>query len=73
MENAYNFKKYTNGDISQPFDFWSIMMYRKDAFSNNGRDTITTLNPEYKNVIGQTDRMSADDISNIKEKYECEE
>lgn len=72
--NAHNFKKYSSNEISDfgvPFDYWSIMMYSKNAFSNNGRDTITTLNPDYQNIIGQIDRMSADDARRIRNMYEC--
>lgn len=70
----HNFLKYdTNyvGLFSTSYDIDSIMHYGRNSFSRNGRDTITTINPNNQNRIGQRIRMSQGDISRIRNMYNC--
>lgn len=70
----HNFLRYdsnTVGLFSTTYDMESIMHYSRSAFSRNGRDTITTLNPNNQNRIGQRLRMSPGDISRIRNMYNC--
>ena len=48
------------------YDYDSIMHYRANAFSNNGKDTITTKNGE---SIGQRNGFSYLDIKGINDLY----
>lgn len=57
----------TDGDDVGPYDYMSVMHYPRDAFSKNGRDTITPMNPDAQ--IGQRDHLSAGDIAGIRAMY----
>ena len=73
-KDAENFQKYGPNDITDfgvPFDFYSVMFYRRADFSINGRDTITTLNPAYQNVIGNSPTLSTSDARKINLMYGC--
>jgi len=51
------------------YDYGSIMHYQRDAFSQNGKPTIT---PRQANaVIGQREKLSPIDISEIRQYYKC--
>lgn len=70
----HNFLRYDSnavGLFSTTYDIDSIMHYSRAAFSRNGRDTITTLNPNNQNRIGQRLRMSQGDITRIRNMYNC--
>lgn len=57
-----NFSQHiTDGDDVGPYDYGSIMHYPRDAFSKNGQDTITPLDPTA--TIGQRTGLSAGDIA----------
>ncbi|XP_037532509.1 meprin A subunit beta-like [Nematolebias whitei] len=54
-----------------PYDYWSVMHYDKDAFSNGNSSTIITTDPEYQNVIGQKLGMSFRDVQELNLLYNC--
>ena len=71
---AFAFSKYGSEMIDgfgTNFDYESVMMYDRKAFSTNGYDTITTLDSRYANVIGQRTRLSNGDITRLKNMYNC--
>ena len=73
-KDAHNFKKYSSKIIDgfgTNFDYESVMMYDRRAFSKNGLDTITTLDPNYADVIGQRTKLSNGDITRLKKMYKC--
>jgi len=58
----HNFDQHiTDGDDIGAYDYGSIMHYPRDAFSIDGSDTITPINPGA--VIGQRTALSAGDIA----------
>ena len=67
MRDVFFNRKYL--DISG-----SIMHYRNDAFSTNGRPTIRPILPGYEGwetYMGRGDKMSAQDIQKLKAYYQC--
>jgi len=58
----HNFDQHiTDGDDVGAYDYASIMHYPRDAFSSNGQDTITPLDPTAN--IGQRNGLSPGDIA----------
>lgn len=58
----HNFNQHiTDGDDVGAYDYGSIMHYPRDAFSTDGSDTITPLDPAA--TIGQRVALSAGDIA----------
>lgn len=58
------------------YDFDSIMHYRTNAFSNNGKDTIEVKDvalyeEEGSPPVGQREHLSEKDIATINKLYEC--
>ena len=71
---AYAFNKYGSDTVDgfgTNFDYDSVMLYDKRAFSTNGRDTITTIDARYAYSIGQRSRLSNGDITRLKNMYNC--
>ncbi len=70
---AHNFEKYQWGDWVENqgfnYDYGSLMHYQNDAFTMNGRPTISTRQPNV--VIGQREKLSATDIAEIRHYYQC--
>uniref|UniRef100_A0A3P9LLX5 Metalloendopeptidase n=1 Tax=Oryzias latipes TaxID=8090 RepID=A0A3P9LLX5_ORYLA len=70
----YNFNKVPS-DVSTthgtPYDYWSVMHYSKDAFTNGNGSTIITIDPKFQNVIGQTLEMSHYDVLELNLLYKC--
>jgi len=69
-----NFNKYKVHDINnlhEVFNFASILLYRNDAFTKNGQDTIASLEqPELK--FGQRTKFSVGDVKEINHLYKCQ-
>jgi Astacin (Peptidase family M12A) len=57
----------TDGDDLGPYDYASIMHYPRNAFSKNGQDTITPVQPGAQ--IGQRTALSAGDIAGVRDMY----
>jgi hypothetical protein len=67
----HNFvQQIADGDDVGPYDFGSIMHYPRNAFSNNGQDTIVPINPLPPGVVmGQRNGLSAGDIAAVNQMY----
>jgi len=69
-----NFKVIEN-DLSTthvvPYDYWSVMHYAKNEFSNGNGSTIITKDPKFQDVIGQVLGMSPLDILELNLLYKC--
>ncbi|XP_033837349.1 meprin A subunit beta-like [Periophthalmus magnuspinnatus] len=57
---------------STQYDYWSVMHYGPNAFSNGNGTTITTKNPRFMPIIGQTLGISATDVLELNLLYNCE-
>ena len=76
MENFVKRKASTVNMQGVDYDFGSIMHYRADAFSKNGKDTIEVKNQHVYNDqgeprIGQREHLSDGDITTINKLYNC--
>ena len=66
----HNFsQRITDGDDVGAYDYGSIMHYPRNAFSIDGTDTITPVNPAAQ--IGQRVALSASDIATVNSIYNC--
>ena len=54
-----------------PYDYWSVMHYGKDAFSNGNGLTIITKDPKFQDVIGQRLEVSPKDTLELNLLYKC--
>lgn len=52
-----------------PYNYMSVMHYSKSGFSNNGENTINTLDPFYQDLIGQRASYTTEDTENIQLLY----
>jgi len=74
---AHNFDRYNYNQVNffnEAYDYGSIMHYRNDAFSSNGRPTIRPSLAGYEGweqYMGRGDKMSAQDIKKLKAYYSC--
>ncbi|XP_057314060.1 zinc metalloproteinase nas-15-like isoform X2 [Hydractinia symbiolongicarpus] len=59
--------------LGVPYDYKSIMHYRKTAFSKNRGITVETLDPTKQDVIGEQKALSKSDIKQINLLYKCNE
>lgn len=65
----HNFNQHiTDGDDVGPYDYGSIMHYERTAFSRNGLETVTPINPPTA-AIGQRVGLSPGDIAAIASMY----
>lgn len=80
-EDLTNFAKLAEAEMNVqdlPYDYDSIMHYRADAFSKNGKDTIVVINrhvyaDQGSPTVGQRDHLSFGDIAVINRLYNCPE
>lgn len=56
--------------LNHAYDYRSIMHYTKDAFGG-GDTTITTKDPAYQDIIGQSEQLSRGDIAQLNTLYNC--
>ncbi len=56
-----------------PYDYYSVMHFDKNAFSNGNGSTIITKSPELQDVIGQLMEMSEYDTIELNKLYKCSE
>ncbi|KAK7886880.1 hypothetical protein WMY93_026501 [Mugilogobius chulae] len=69
-----NFLKVSSDESTThgtPYDYWSVMHYNKNAFSNGNGLTITTIDPAYQDIIGQRYEVSTTDIKELNLLYNC--
>ncbi|XP_027133003.1 meprin A subunit beta, partial [Larimichthys crocea] len=69
-----NFQKVSNESSTTngvPYDYWSVMHYGKNAFSNGNGSTIITKDPKFQDVIGQRKEMSPSDVLELNRLYKC--
>ena len=67
----HNFDRDTTAQTYGQYDFESVMHYRRNAFTNNGQNTIEPTSPysSYLNVIGQRSYLSSLDLSGMAQRY----
>jgi hypothetical protein len=73
-DHEINFRKINpnaTSNFGTPYDYESIMHYEKTAFSKNGKPTMVTKDPKYRNSIGTFKVMSKGDIARINSMYQC--
>lgn len=71
-DQQFNFQKYNHGEadpLDLPYDYGSIMHYRKYAFTGNGFPTVVPKNKWA--TIGQRKGLSKIDIKKINKFYSC--
>ncbi|XP_067284790.1 meprin A subunit beta-like [Pseudorasbora parva] len=66
-------KSSENVSITQgtSYDYYSVMHFDKNAFSNGKGPTIITKSPEFQDVIGQLMEMSESDVTELNKLYKC--
>lgn len=72
----FNFEtapKDQSTDNGVPYDYWSVMHYGKNAFSNGNGSTIVTKDPKFQDIIGQTYGISPKDNLELNRLYKCSE
>ena len=62
-----------SGTEGTPYDYYSVMHFDQNAFSNGNGSTIITKNPEFQDVIGQLMEMSEYDALELNKLYKCSE
>ncbi|XP_072237251.1 low choriolytic enzyme-like [Leuresthes tenuis] len=65
-----NFRKVPTNNLGTPYDFNSVMHYRKYDFSSNGLPTIVAKSNYYLD-FGNARQMSPNDIARINRLYRC--
>jgi hypothetical protein len=69
-----NFEKVnpsSHSTFNTPYDLLSVMHYGKWAFSNNGKDVIVPHDPNYLDIIGTPDILSAGDAMRLNRMHLC--
>ncbi|XP_067283806.1 meprin A subunit beta-like [Pseudorasbora parva] len=66
-------KSSKNMSVTQgtPYDYYSVMHFDKNTFSNGNGSTIITKSSEVQDVIGQLMEMSEYDVTELNELYKC--
>ncbi len=57
--------------LGNKYDYGSVLHYKTDTFSSNGKDTITALKPLEGKVMGQRRQADSQDILDIRLLYQC--
>ncbi|XP_039526165.1 meprin A subunit beta-like [Pimephales promelas] len=65
------FNKSSENVSSTPYDYYSVMHFDQNAFSNGNGSTIITKRPEFQDVIGQLMEMSEYDAIELNKLYKC--
>ena len=67
-----NFRKVLpSSTLGKPYDYGSVMHYPTNAFSANGKETITPIQPLEGKIVGQRNEASDRDILDIQLLYQC--
>ncbi|XP_075322629.1 meprin A subunit beta-like [Odontesthes bonariensis] len=69
-----NFRKVGSDERTThgvPYDYWSVMHYIKNAFTNGNGPTIITKDPKFQDVIGQKLGISNRDVQELNLLYNC--
>nr|XP_054597343.1 meprin A subunit beta-like [Nothobranchius furzeri] len=69
--NFKNISRAVSSTFGTPYDYWSVLHYGKDAYSNGNGPTILTKDPKFQNVIGQTLGMSPLNALELNRFYNC--
>ncbi|XP_051261226.1 meprin A subunit beta isoform X2 [Dicentrarchus labrax] len=70
----HNFRKVSKEESTTngvQYDYWSVMHYSKNAFSNGNGSTIITKDPKFEDVIGQRLEVSPSDVLELNRLYKC--
>lgn len=70
---AHNFNKYDRGRIDTleiPYDYGSIMHYREDSYSKNGKPTMRSIKDSSR-PLGQNKGFTSLDVREINSLYQC--
>uniref|UniRef100_A0A3B3TLP5 Metalloendopeptidase n=1 Tax=Poecilia latipinna TaxID=48699 RepID=A0A3B3TLP5_9TELE len=71
-EQKFNFWKVETNNMGSPYDYNSVMHYKKYAFSKNGRPTIAARSRRVHS-FGNSYGMSNTDINRVNKLYNCRE
>uniref|UniRef100_A0A8C4HX86 Metalloendopeptidase n=1 Tax=Dicentrarchus labrax TaxID=13489 RepID=A0A8C4HX86_DICLA len=69
-----NFRKVSEEESTTngvQYDYWSVMHYGKNAFSNGKGSTMITKDPKFEDVIGQRLEVSPSDVLELNRLYKC--
>ncbi|XP_063306513.1 meprin A subunit beta-like [Pelobates fuscus] len=69
-----NFVSYTDSvsdSLNAPYDYTSLMHYRKTDFQKGSNPTIITKNPQFSNIIGGQMDLSEIDVLKLNRLYNC--
>ncbi|KAF6021780.1 MEP1B [Bugula neritina] len=73
LHHNFEPQKAENVDLfGTVYDYRSVMHYSRTAFSNNRRDTITTKNPKFLDIIGRGPTFSFLDLYILHKLYTCD-
>ncbi|XP_053178975.1 low choriolytic enzyme-like [Scomber japonicus] len=67
---ASQFKKVETRNLGTPYDYNSVMQYKSDFFSKNGKPTMIPI-PDPNVPIGEATEMSPNDILRVNRLYRC--
>lgn len=70
MENQFmKMPSHMVGQMNFPYDYKSLMHYPDNAFSKNGKPTIVAKQSGV--VFGERDRISDNDLAELRSAYKC--
>lgn len=71
--NFEKIPKNVSTDNGVPYDYWSVMHYGKNAFTNGNGSTVVTKDPKFMDIIGQKYEISHKDNLELNRLYKCGE